>query len=864
MKLRLLSLATLSSLVLAWPAAAAEEAPKPARWTVMVYIAADNNLEPNSVINLMEMAAIGSSPEVNVVAQITRPPGYNGFYGEWGGTRRFLVTKHDGSGPSRGDFKISTSRFSALVEQLASQGDLEEEVVTRIRRAPSAEKEKAALQMSIPVIETGTPLGAPQLESAQDLGAEVNSGSGATLTDFGKWTVEHYPAEHYGLVLWDHGGGWSMIASDDTHGPSGIAMPDLQKALGAITQAAGKKLDFIGFDACLMAQLPVAVAIKPYAGYAIAAEELVPGFGWDYTAGLRALAANPALTGSDFGKAVVDGFHTLYSTTEKEAADSYDMGVLDLSKVDGVVTALAAFDKAVRGGSGDVKAIATARENAQQFGALGEEAEITASIASVDLSDFMRLVDDLSKDAAVKQAAIDVTGAVKNLVVYHKASKTLPHARGLSIFFPADAETFAGADGERYRKEFAGLLPGWQSFMDGYYGKAAATSQASKLALKIDLVSTNPENPGSIHDTPVITYTLQGTNVVSVTANVLYQINPTTNVVIDQFAVESNITTDDGSQVDEFPDGESQNDFYWNSKLPQLSDGKQTILVLMTSNPKDEQHGFVRGLYTSRRSGKKNDAYLLIDFDTNASAGLWVAQGKSTVAQVEPQPGDSFEPAFLLLDGNGKPSLSASGTTLVFRSEPMTLTNVAGPDGAYAIVLRADDASGHHTTAVAKVDVKNSGLDTSLQSFKDFGLGLSFLYPFAWTDVQTYERQDGTDELYVTDESGEVTLSAIHVEKAEALADVEESAQAELESVDAEAGESEDVTVGGNDKGRLTHYTVTDEDGVEYAGEIVAVYVAETRQGYLFKIESPAEQAAEAAKELEQVLASSVFVELDD
>ena len=95
MKLRSLPLALLSLVCLATLAATPlrAEDPKPARWTVLVYIAADNNLEPNSVINLLEMAAIGSTPDVNIVAQITRSPEYAGFYGEWGGTRRFLVTK---------------------------------------------------------------------------------------------------------------------------------------------------------------------------------------------------------------------------------------------------------------------------------------------------------------------------------------------------------------------------------------------------------------------------------------------------------------------------------------------------------------------------------------------------------------------------------------------------------------------------------------------------------------------------------------------------------------------------------------------------------------------------------------------------
>ena len=57
-----------------------------------------------------------------------------------------------------------------------------------------------------------------------------------------------------------------------------MSMPVFSQALGTITAAAGQKLDFIGFDACLMSQLQVALTVQPYASYELAAEELVPGF----------------------------------------------------------------------------------------------------------------------------------------------------------------------------------------------------------------------------------------------------------------------------------------------------------------------------------------------------------------------------------------------------------------------------------------------------------------------------------------------------------------------------------------------------------------------------------------------------------
>ena len=37
---------------------------------------------------------------------------------------------------------------------------------------------------------------------------EVNTGDPAALLDFITWGCRTYPAERYGLVLWNHGSGW--------------------------------------------------------------------------------------------------------------------------------------------------------------------------------------------------------------------------------------------------------------------------------------------------------------------------------------------------------------------------------------------------------------------------------------------------------------------------------------------------------------------------------------------------------------------------------------------------------------------------------------------------------------------------------
>lgn len=833
-----------------------------AKWTIMVYLAADNNLEPNSIINLMEMAAIGSSKDVNIVVQITRPPDYQGFYGEWGGTRRFLVTQSD-RGLSSGDFQISVSRFDSYLTAIAQHYGVTQDQVSQITKGPIDQQEQLAIQLSVPTIETQTPLTPLQLKNVQDLGTQVNSGAGATLADFGTWAVKNYPADHYGLILWDHGGGWSMIASDDALNPAGIPMPNLKQALGAITTASGQKFDFVGFDACLMSQLPVAVTLQPFANYEIAAEELVPGVGWDYSPPLKALVANPSLAATDFGKAEVDAFNTLYTGTQEKASQSFDLGVTDLSKVDGVVKALSDFDTAIKAANGnDLKAIATARSNVQLFGSVGESPDETDSISSVDLSDFMRLMSNLSGDNGVKQAAKAVMQATSQMVIYHKASSSLPHANGLSIFFPKDSNTFSVADGKRYRTEFANILPGWQDFLDTFYGVASGAAASNKLVLQVTKVSTD-QQPGSIHDTPVISYSLNGKNIAGVNAYVIYQINAQTSVVLDTFPITSNTTTADGSQINDYPDGQTTNDFYWNTKIPKLSDGSNSLLVLMTTNSRDQQHGFIRGLYTDQVSGTQTDSSLLINLDTYQSSGLWATQDPNkpdhTVAQITPKPGDTFEPIYRVIDNTGAAQDVLSGTKLTFSKTPFQVTDAPGPDGKYTVLLLASDAAGSQVTDTATVNVKNSGLDTTLQGFKDLGFGISFLYPWAWTDVQTFQRQDGTDELYVTDVSGDLVLSILNYTNLTSLQDAVTKAQNEVNSINGvKVGQTANVQVGQYPGTSIT-YQYTSDSGSQIDGTAVAVYNPDTKQAYVLEIEAPDKQASTAGGVLDQVLKSIQF-----
>ena len=56
-------------------------------------------------------------------------------------------------------------------------------------------------------------------------------GDGVTLTDFINDAVAAHPADHYALIIWNHGGGLSGTAWDDSSGNDNLTLPEMLAAV---------------------------------------------------------------------------------------------------------------------------------------------------------------------------------------------------------------------------------------------------------------------------------------------------------------------------------------------------------------------------------------------------------------------------------------------------------------------------------------------------------------------------------------------------------------------------------------------------------------------------------------------------------
>lgn len=361
-------------------------APK-AKWTILTYIAAHNNLHYMGKRSYDQIIALGSTPEVR-----------HGILFDWpDGAARYIV-------------------------------------------------------------------GEPGLVQCQEQLGNYDSGDPDRLIETAQWVFTQYPAEHYGLVLWSHGSGWQpheieqiakqargdsqvdkqeateragtpgsmalfrstlktilgkekaaerAICFDDGTGHS-LDTLELDRVTRDIAESIEQKLDLIGMDACLMANLEVAYQLRNNVGYMVASEELVPGHSWPYDLIYGALCADPAQEPRDLAARVVHDYVGYYSKHPPEAGDvtkvALDLG--NLNKLAGAVNDLAVALEGAMDTHADIL-WRVQRESERKEGCDGKRKPNKFQFHLWDVGSVVARVEATAVNPTVQNAAQSVARALK-------------------------------------------------------------------------------------------------------------------------------------------------------------------------------------------------------------------------------------------------------------------------------------------------------------------------------------------------------------------------------------------------------------------------------------------------------------------
>lgn len=254
-----------------------------------------------------------------------------------------------------------------------------------------------------------------------------NMGEADTLSSFINYCFENFNSEHYSLVLWNHGAGPVYGFGLDENYSDILTVDEMKKAFNDSVGSSDKRLEWIGFDACLMNSLEMADLLAPYANYMIASQETEPGWGWDYT--FLSKTSKDSMTGEEMGKEIID-YYMFYS---ENVFDYYPRMYCDLTLSCIDLTKFEVTENALNKCFGQLNEELTVatypdlvrkRETARDFGTY-------ASGMDYGMVDAIHLLGQIAPDS---QEAADAVNAIEDMVVYSKSN--MRNANGISLCYP--------------------------------------------------------------------------------------------------------------------------------------------------------------------------------------------------------------------------------------------------------------------------------------------------------------------------------------------------------------------------------------------------------------------------------------------
>lgn len=217
-------------------------APEPKKLTLLIYMAADNDLESYAIQNLkaMEHAAFEN---MNVLVLLDRAQDYDETNDAWTDTRLFELV-HDSTDSN---FIISKR------------------------------------------------LDCPILGISSTTQTELDMGNFNVLRNFITFAKNEYEAEKYCLIIWGHGTGWRYSPlSKNPASARAVAIDDKSATYMSVSQMGralkNQGLCVVGFDTCFAGVLENVYEIKNHTAYTVASPGVSPSAGWDYRCLLEELS----------------------------------------------------------------------------------------------------------------------------------------------------------------------------------------------------------------------------------------------------------------------------------------------------------------------------------------------------------------------------------------------------------------------------------------------------------------------------------------------------------------------------------------------------------------------------------------------
>ncbi len=330
-----------------------------------------------------------------------------------------------------------------------------------------------------------------QISTRFDLIGEKNTGQTTTLVSFATWAAQVAPADHYALILWDHGAGLDGTNADlESSRNELLTTSELTDALRALRQS-GISFDTIAFDACLMALTEEADALLTYTNVVVASEETEGGQGYDYRTAFGSLGRNPAGVGAEaLASGIVSSYGAQYVNWWVQRTEDTHSAIRT-SGIDALEVALAQFTSVCLAQQNN-----TVVWNALRSALVGVPQYAVPEYR--DLGAYLRGVASRVPNQAIQAAAQAALAALNSTVVAR--TNDFRHSSGLSIYLPEPGSvTSSQIDDYATGHSLFTDITGWADFLHQFTSVVhnlspfapdwAGFNQAAALAFNLQLLA---------------------------------------------------------------------------------------------------------------------------------------------------------------------------------------------------------------------------------------------------------------------------------------------------------------------------------------------------------------------------------------
>ena len=248
-----------------------------------------------------------------------------------------------------------------------------------------------------------------------------NMGDPSTLSDFLNYSYDNFNADHFNLVLYDHGGAIDGAIYDDFTNDN-LTLEDFQKALNDSRFNSNKKMDTVIFRTCLNGTLEVASIFDDYADYIVFSEEVTLGSNMSNVLGHFLNEIDSSSDGVKVGEKFIDAYNKQMEDIDIFGTEAITYSLVDLSKVKTLINKLDNYITTV-----DLrnyyKEISTIRSRLYQYG------KTEPAYDMIDLKEFITQVKPYASGNYD-----ELINSIDDAIIRNNTNLSKSH--GLSIYFP--------------------------------------------------------------------------------------------------------------------------------------------------------------------------------------------------------------------------------------------------------------------------------------------------------------------------------------------------------------------------------------------------------------------------------------------